>query len=237
MPRPGEALGTIRMRAPLIAAIVGTIACQASSQISMRRAAERRVEHAESAPAREKAFLVEDAVRRQKHLAVHVHDPRFAVARRRAGRARCCNTCRRRFRRIRRRCRPGACRTPRATLRQDRAANRARVEAPDRRPRPPGSIRSARASGKTTRSRRRRRASCANASRRSRGSRAYSPLRGFVCTIATRSARAGPDSSRDARRHFHLLVARNLHAELRGADSRPDTSRSPQASDADAECA
>ena len=62
------------MRAPLTAAIVGTIACHASSQISKRHPPEARIEDAELASAREKALLVEDAVGRQKHLAMHVDD-------------------------------------------------------------------------------------------------------------------------------------------------------------------
>ena len=80
---PGEALGTMISRAPLSAAIVGMIACQASSQIRIA-ARPNGVGNTPRMPAaREEALLVEHAVGRQEHLAVDVHDLR--PRRRRAG--------------------------------------------------------------------------------------------------------------------------------------------------------
>ena len=75
IPRPGEALGTIRTRAPLTAAIVGTIACHASSQINIAIVPKRVSKTPSCATARKKALFVENAVGRQEHLAVKVHDP------------------------------------------------------------------------------------------------------------------------------------------------------------------
>ncbi len=101
------------MRAPLSAAIVGAIECQASSQIKIAALPNVVRKTSRLRPAREKTLLVEHAVRGQEQLPVHVHDVRDRAADRCVQRG-VVNTYPRCFRRSRTRCRRPPCRRPRA---------------------------------------------------------------------------------------------------------------------------
>src|SRR5207249_1108293 len=82
VPRAGDALGTITSWAPWSAAIVPESECHASSQIRIA-ARPARVERPDLAAAIHEALLVEHAVRREEHLAVHLPDARVLAAERR----------------------------------------------------------------------------------------------------------------------------------------------------------